>query len=227
LVACTRSLSRPESDARFCRIGEALFDLYGAAGRDPAELEESNARIAGWWIAERVFRRNSPGPSFLCITPVTDRSFSKVHVLIRSDEVPIGSGISFPKGDSHDRGEQLARIFSKELYFREKLLLLSPCSHGQEFPALDVSFSPRDDPVEFPGASFVNVHFSRRMRAPSRWRYGIFLTDGIKESFPATLAIVRSLSKAHVMKTKPCETVPVKPLRLSGIGMKRLQIEVR
>ena len=170
LKAITRFLATPyfakavprvrdyfEADSRLCRIGTALFDLYGGVGGDADKLIKLNFAIGGWWVAERVFTGNSTGQSFLRITPVADQPFSKIHVLIRSDEVPIGSGIVFPKNDNWP--EYLARIYSKELYFREKLLLLEV--RRENYDRLTVTFTPRSDPVEFPGRSFINVHFSR------------------------------------------------------------------
>lgn len=152
-----------DADARLCRIGTALFDLYGAQGEDASVLLEDNARIAGWWIAPVFMRGNSKEPSYLYIAPVTDCPFSKIHMLLRTDDVPRGSGIVFPRAKGR-RYDFSVRIWSKEKHYREKILTLS-YSQGDGTEALPkclhVAFESSEQPEPFPGMVTIWVAFDR------------------------------------------------------------------
>lgn len=142
-----------DSDARLARIGTALSDLYGLFPPSLYTLEKSqgssilkntNNKIAGWWMAEKVFNQNSLGSNYLHISPVTDHPFCKVHAFVRSNAVPIGSGLIFPDRIGGPINEFAARIYSKERYFRE----LSCALYFEDWTRSDVlrlSVHVRDD----------------------------------------------------------------------------------
>lgn len=150
-----------EADARLSRIGAAVFDLYGAVEEDATVLTEANGRVAGWWIAHRCFDGNSTEPSYLYIVPVADHPFSKVHLLLRSDDVPPGPGIVFPR-QGRTGSEFAARIWSKEKHYREKALAIRHIVNVADVPEhLRLTFEPREQPVRFPGAQLISVMFYR------------------------------------------------------------------
>jgi len=112
-----------QADARLRRIGTTLFDLYGVKGEDVPVSIEKNAYLAGWWTAGQFVNSKTTTPSYIQISPVQGHPFSRIHVLVRLDEVPAGSGLTFPT----TAGEYLdfsVRVWSQGRRHREKILKL-------------------------------------------------------------------------------------------------------
>lgn len=149
-----------EADARLCRIAAALFDLYGAREAELPVLTENLSRISGWWRATRVFDGNSSAPSYLYVVLVADQTFSKVHLLLRSDDVPCGPGVLFPRKQGTGF-EWTMRVWSRGKRFEEKALVAGLLEATTELPErLEVTFEPRNQST-YPASVLINVSFYR------------------------------------------------------------------
>ncbi|MEW3780788.1 hypothetical protein QOZ23_04665 [Pseudomonas aeruginosa] len=147
-----------DSDARLSRIGAALFDLYGVVDEDLPTTIEKNAHIAGWWKNNVFLRGSSKEPNYLYIAPVSNRPFSKIHLMLHSDDVPMGSGLTFPRDrwKSHS-----ARIWPKVGRYREKVMTLRPFfPAGINIEHLSLTFEPTRQ-VPFPAIMVITVMFQR------------------------------------------------------------------
>lgn len=155
-----RSRDYLDADARLCRIAAALFDLYGAPGVELPVLTENLNRISGWWEARRVFEGNSSEPSYLYVVPVSDQPFSKLHLLLQSDDVPCGPGVLFPRMNGTDF-EFTMRVWSRGVRFEEKPLMTAQFAATPDLPErLQITFEPRDQST-YPASVLINVSFYR------------------------------------------------------------------
>lgn len=118
-----------DSDARLSRIAAALFDLYGASEEDLSVLIEKNQNLAGWWYCPPIPTSFFSKPNYLYIAPVSDRPFSKVHILLDCHHALPGSGIAYPK-DELGLWKLSAHIWTKAsnlkhaMHFEKKLTFI-------------------------------------------------------------------------------------------------------
>lgn len=150
-----------ESDARLCRIGSMLFDLYGVKGEDTPVSIAKNTYLAGWWKAEKFFNSNTASPSYLQIVPVADHPFSKIHILVRSIEVPAGSGIAFPITTSSYLDFSV-RVWSQGGRHREKSLKIYCMPRGDKVlgEQMKLLFEKTENPP-YAGLNSQSVAFNR------------------------------------------------------------------
>jgi hypothetical protein len=150
-----------ESDARLCRIGDALFDLYGSSEMDSIRLEEINTRVAGWWVGLVFKPGDNPEASYLYIAPVAGHPFSKIQLMLYADDFPRGSGIAFPKTDEPQCFQYAARIWARD-NFRERALVIWCREKTQALPAhLVIMYEPRLQASPPPGNDMTLVTFYR------------------------------------------------------------------
>lgn len=148
-----------DSGARLRRIGVTLFDLYGVKDEDWPVSVAKNAYLAGWWTAPPFFRSNSNAPSYLHMAPIPDHPFSRVHVLVRSHDVPTGSGVMFPTTTSAYLDFSL-RVWSQGRRYREKALKIYCMPHRQTASEEKLKLFFEREGVA-PGLNTLNVAFSR------------------------------------------------------------------
>lgn len=138
-----------DSDARLYRIGSALFELYGANEMDAPRAAEMNALLAGWWVAPIFKQRDSlDAPleqSYIYITPISDQSFSKIHLLVHEAGIPIGSGIIFPKAERSKGCAFSMRVWSRETR-REKAMEMLISDASLEFSEAYLIQEPKHYP---------------------------------------------------------------------------------
>lgn len=155
-----RARDHLEADARLCRIGATLFDLYGSPVEELPVLTDALNRISGWWRASRIFGGNNTEPSYLYVVPVADQPFSKIHLLLRSEDVPDGPGVLFPrrKGTGF---EFSMRVWSRGKRFEEKALMALLPGAVKDVPErLKLTFEPRDQST-YPASVLINASFYR------------------------------------------------------------------